>query len=366
MKRLIVIAATLLTLAGVSALTATASSASVCQGNGTGCTKAGTYTENAVVNGDYGGVFKVVWVKSVVASYPSGSIPVKWTAYVNYTNVSSSTQTLNCNGADNTSIQENLSGGSGDTNGYVSASSSLCSQNPDYSVTVPKGGTTTDWAVFGNVPWPGTSVSLTWDAGVVGTSPYIYPFGSGDKDWADSSFCSSYDAHAGTTFRGVTACGNSEAVGNDQGTISYLPPSGSRVYFDSVGFQCVELAARYLYFQTLLVPDGRYTPGTGTDFVSTEHKNYSQIAISGVTDTFQGSITPGNIISMWSKSDPTGEGHVGVVMGFQYTGGDLTGINIMDENANGTGTSTIKVSGKTMSFDGYDQYQWTTNLPGSG
>jgi pectate lyase len=42
MKRLVVIAATLLTLTGVAAVTATASSASVCQPDGTGRTKAGT------------------------------------------------------------------------------------------------------------------------------------------------------------------------------------------------------------------------------------------------------------------------------------------------------------------------------------
>ena len=215
------------------------------------------------------------------------------------------------------------------------------------------------------MPWPGTSVSLTW--GTVGTSPYVTaPFGPGSADWANSSFCSSYGAHAGTTYKGVTACGNSEAVGNGQGTISYLTPSGSKVIFDTAGFQCVELAARYLYFQTTLIPNNSKTPPTGTAFVSTEHQNYSQIAISGVTDTFQNSITPGNIISMWSRSDPTGDGHVGVIMGFQYTSGNLTGINIMDENANGSGTSTIKVSGGTMSFDGYNEFQWTTNLPGSG
>ncbi len=187
-------------------------------------------------------------------------------------------------------------------------------------------------------------------------------------DWADYSFCSRYGArYTKETYHGVAACGNAENASNTsnlQGTISYQPPGGATVYFDSAGFQCVELAARYFYFQTTLIPDGRYTPGTGADFVATEHQNYSQITISGVTDTFQNSITPGNIISMWSRSDPTGEGHVGVVMGFQYTNGNISGINIMDENANGTGTSTIKVSARgAMSFDGYNRYQWTTNLP---
>lgn len=66
MKRIIVIAATLLTLASMSAATAAASSASVCEPNGIGCTPAGTYPgPNALVNSNYGG-FRLVWTESVV------------------------------------------------------------------------------------------------------------------------------------------------------------------------------------------------------------------------------------------------------------------------------------------------------------
>ncbi len=97
MKRLVVIVAALLTLAGVSAVTATASSASVCEPNGTGCTQAGTYPgPNAVISNDYTG-FKVEWTKSVVQPYSSG-VPLYWTAYVTYTNIGSSTLTLSCSG----------------------------------------------------------------------------------------------------------------------------------------------------------------------------------------------------------------------------------------------------------------------------
>lgn len=56
MKRLIVIAAALLTLSVVYVATAAISSASVCQPDGTGCTMAGTYPgPNALINSDYGG-----------------------------------------------------------------------------------------------------------------------------------------------------------------------------------------------------------------------------------------------------------------------------------------------------------------------
>jgi hypothetical protein len=64
-------------------VTATASQASVCQGNGTGCAKAGTYPgPNALISNNYTG-FTVVWAKSVVQPYSSG-VPLYWTAYMTY------------------------------------------------------------------------------------------------------------------------------------------------------------------------------------------------------------------------------------------------------------------------------------------
>jgi hypothetical protein len=177
MKRIIVFAAALLTLTGVCVATATAGSASVCQPNGSGCTAAGTYAgPNAVINGDYDGDFSVVWTESIVQPYASG-VPVSWTAYATYTNISSSSQTLDCTSASSApgNTAEHMSGGSGD-DGTVSASSTQCSENPDFTVSVPPGGTQADWATFSNVPWPGSAVSLSW--GDIGTSPSVYPFGS--------------------------------------------------------------------------------------------------------------------------------------------------------------------------------------------
>ena len=176
MKRLIVIAATLLTLAGVSALTATASSASVCEPNGTGCTQAGTYPgPNAVISNDYTG-FKVEWTESVVQPYSSG-VPLYWTAYVTYTNVTSSTLTLGCPGdwVNASFVSEYMSGGSGD-DGTVTADSTNCTDNPSQAVPIPPGGTFTTHATFHNVPWPGSAASITW--GDAGTSPNVYPFAS--------------------------------------------------------------------------------------------------------------------------------------------------------------------------------------------
>jgi len=146
----------------------------VCQPDGTGCTKAGTYAgPNALISGNYAG-FKVVWTSSVVQPYSSG-VPLYWTAYITYTNISSSSLTLGCPGAwaDASYVAEYMSGGAGD-DGMVSAESTSCTVDPGLAVTVPPGGTFTSSATFHNVPWPGSAVAIRW--GDAGTSAYVYPF----------------------------------------------------------------------------------------------------------------------------------------------------------------------------------------------
>jgi hypothetical protein len=343
----------------VLAIPPTTAFASACQGNGTGCTQAGTYTENALINSNYGG-FKVRWVKSVVASYPSGGVPGLWTAYVHYINKTSSTLTLTCSAPDDSVQLENLSGGSGDTGGYVAASYSQCSQNPGLVVNVPPGGTATDWAAFGNVPWPGTSVSLTWDAGVVGTSPYIYPFGPQDTDWAGASFCSRHYHQPALSYSnwGVTPCGQPFGLNsNTQGPIYY-----KGVELDSVGFQCVELAARYFWFETTLNPPH---PLHAKDFVAALHSKYSQYAVTDNTDTFSSSLQPGQIISMGDGTNDGADGHVGVVTAVSVSNGNGT-VTMMDENASASGEDTITVSGgkfTNTSVGAFAVYAWTENLP---
>jgi hypothetical protein len=147
----------------------------VCQPDGTGCTKAGTYPDpNALISSDYGG-FQLVWSSTVVQAYSSGE-PLYWTMGVTYQNTTSSTLNLTCQGAaeqDLSLLQEHMSGGDGD-DGSVSAYSTTCTQNPDWTAVVPAGDSVVAYATFHNVPWPGSAVSITW--GSSGTSAYIYPF----------------------------------------------------------------------------------------------------------------------------------------------------------------------------------------------
>jgi len=180
-------------------------------------------------------------------------------------------------------------------------------------------------------------------------------------DWADSAFCASYDVpYLGTTYNGVAACGDAWPAANNQGEISY-----NGVEFDSYGFQCVELAARYLYYMTgqrpPLVPDASYFAYyVGAD----DGYDVYPAGMYGGTSTFQTSLTPGQIISMWSSSDSVG--HVAVVTAVDVAGGNGT-ITVMDEDASASGTDTITVTNGAMSYgSAYQDFQWTTNLPGGG
>lgn len=188
--------------------------------------------------------------------------------------------------------------------------------------------------------------------------------------WALSSFCYRYGAnqYTGTNFRNVAACGNSSSVGNYQGEISFTPPYSTKVIFNTIGFQCVELAARYFYFHTNRYPPANPVVGQGRVFAYQLNHQYGyNVYPAGAgkgTSTFQNSITPGNIISMWSSSNPSGDGHVAVVMKIiKNTSGTVTGVLVMDENTNGKGQDTITVNGGQMSLLGYNRFQWTTNLP---
>ena len=148
--------------------------ATVCQPDGTGCTKAGTYHDpNALISNNYTG-FEVTWTSMSVQPYSSGE-PLYWTVGMTYKNVESSTLTLGCPGnwANASNVGEYMSGGKGN-DGMVAAGSTTCSENLSWTATVAPGGTAEVYATFHNVPWPGVAVAIEW--GDAGTSAYIYPF----------------------------------------------------------------------------------------------------------------------------------------------------------------------------------------------
>ena len=145
-----------------------------CQPDGTGCTPGGDYPNpNAVINSDYSGL-SVTWTSTSVQPYSSG-VPLYWTVGVTFTNVSSSGVYLDCSAdwATPSNVGETMSGGAGD-DGWVSAETTTCNDNPSWSATLAPGDSVTVHATFHNVPWPGSAVSIAW--GSAGTSPSIYPF----------------------------------------------------------------------------------------------------------------------------------------------------------------------------------------------
>jgi CHAP domain len=185
--------------------------------------------------------------------------------------------------------------------------------------------------------------------------------GGGSSDWAGSTFCASYHVrYMGTTFNGVAACGDpyNGTSSNNQGAIMY-----HGVLLDSVGFQCVELAARYFYYVTGNKPP---SASNGGDYAWAVYSAYSKYGISpggasGGVDSYQSTLVPGDIISMWSPSDPTG--HVGVVTSVSLNSA-LTGtIRVIDENASANGSDVIKVTNGAMTFNGLNEFQWVYNLP---
>jgi hypothetical protein len=180
-------------------------------------------------------------------------------------------------------------------------------------------------------------------------------------DWPGPSLCATHDVpYMGTIFDGVAACGvpYNGSKSNNQGKITY-----NGVMLDSVGFQCVELAARYFYYVTGHNPP----PGAnGGAYAWAIYKAYPQYGISpggasgGVT-SYQSTLAAGDIISMWSSADPTG--HVAIVTSTSLNSAGTGKIYVMDENANASGTDSITVTNGRMSFNGLNEFQWVYKLP---
>jgi hypothetical protein len=212
-------------------------------------------------------------------------------------------------------------------------------------------------------------------------------------DWAGSAFCASnYDqpvlaSDAGgsnhdSTFRGVAACGeaNTSAASNLQGPIWYRrgdKQTGKKIEeFDATGFQSVEYANRYFYYLT-----GR--PGAwtnGSDVATVLYYTYAKAdprlglvpkpkkSKIGGTREYRQTLHVGDIISMWSSTDTTGNDAVVIhISAHKNANGKYQGdITTISENASASGITTITVLTGRMTYDhGYfTTFQWLTGLPG--
>src|SRR5579859_3080298 len=183
---------------------------------------------------------------------------------------------------------------------------------------------------------------------------------------AAAQFCTSFAGSGPLTgtsgYDGVQPCG-----GSYTGTVSY-----HGVIFDTGGWQCVELASRWLYAYTGKVPLGPtgQLVATGRDVASAFHARYPVYPLyppSGGTAAYDLTIRPGDIISMWTAGSGSA-GHVAVVTNVSVSltnGGNGTGtISVMDENYHTAHPHNITVTGGQMSYGGYNQFQWLELAPG--
>jgi len=116
--------------------------------------------------------FRVVWENSYIYQYP-GDSALYWYVQVKYINFGNQTLPISCDGwADPSLVKEHMRGTA--NAGYVPASETFCSRNPNFTGSLEPGGVAYDWAIFHNVPWPGGEVSLEW--GTDGFSGWVDPW----------------------------------------------------------------------------------------------------------------------------------------------------------------------------------------------
>jgi hypothetical protein len=144
-----------------------------------------------------------------------------------------------------------------------------------------------------------------------------------NQEGSGPGWCARYGGYQlGAEYDGVYACGPSTGMSNP---------------FDSVGFQCVELSARFLW-----VVYGRYVTNIpdGADFVAAAHR---QIRVR-VGRPGPGSVpATGDIVSINGGAASFGAGHTAVVAATNVDANGNGRIRLIEENASSSGWGVIYV-----------------------
>jgi hypothetical protein len=194
-------------------------------------------------------------------------------------------------------------------------------------------------------------------------------FGPGDKAWDNyysnpaneatwGPFCKGGGATLVTSVQGVPACGPTPAAG---GTDIYLPDKVGPV----AGFQCVELAERYLYVKYGWKP---ISHTNGAQIV----KNYAaQDNVSVTTnDTHGDAPMVGDVMSFSKYPTFSGIGHTAIVSASSVDSSGNGTVTVIGENQNllkgyngfTAGSVTMTVTGWTIqSFDKNSYIEWLNN-----
>ena len=165
-------------------------------------------------------------------------------------------------------------------------------------------------------------------------------------------WCSQHGGYKlGARFRDVYACG---------------PATGQADQFDTVGFQCVELSARFMWAKYNLfvtnVPDGK-------EMVSVAHSALGiPIGVPGPDSV----PAPGDVVSLWGGPHAQPYGHTGVVTAVNVDALGNGTIGIMEQNALAGGSDQINVTGWKESYGSkqfdrgyyyYDHITWLKLVP---
>ncbi|HZT97151.1 MAG TPA: CHAP domain-containing protein [Chloroflexota bacterium] len=192
----------------------------------------------------------------------------------------------------------------------------------------------------------GTLVTRAASSHAVPSSSTVSPDLSGGEG-SGPGWCAAYSGYQlGASFHDVYACG---------------PPTGTADPFDTVGFQCVELSARFLW-----VGYGRYASNVpdGRDFVAVAH---SELGIPVAVPRFHSLPAPGDIVSLWGDANSLPYGHTAVVTGVSVNSSGNGKIDVMEENGAASGSDYITVSDWNEfygdpGYDGgyyyYDHVEW--------
>ena len=187
-------------------------------------------------------------------------------------------------------------------------------------------------------------------------------FGHGDAAWdayykSPSStgtwnrFCQGGGGSYLVNANGVPACGS---TGN---TTIYLPVSGTSLADGTYtpGFQCVELAERYL-----LVRRG-WSPISGTNGAQVVSHYASAHGIGVVKDPTSGKVPAvGTVMSFSDTSNYSDQGHAAVVTAVKVDGRGNGSVTIVSENVSGgtAKSATLTVSDWVVSRYGFAYVEW--------
>jgi hypothetical protein len=117
---------------------------------------------------------RIVWENSYIYQHP-GTDNLYWYAQVVYRNLGTQAVFFTCNGATTPSLAKEHMRGTANA-GEVPAEETFCSRNPNFTGVIEPGGVFYNWAIFHNVPWIGSEVSLEWMP--YGFSPWVKPWQS--------------------------------------------------------------------------------------------------------------------------------------------------------------------------------------------